>query len=112
MVGHESQGEGTPPQVVWTSRPRAKNSDPLFAMTAPPVTSEWPPRYLVVECMTKSQPRSSGRCTIGAQVLSHAHDAPAVRAISATAEMSVIFRSGFEGVSVQMSFVVGRIADF
>ena len=38
---------------------------------APPTTSEWPPRYLVVECTTTSAPSASGCCRYGvANVLS------------------------------------------
>ena len=41
-------------------------------MAAPPITSEWPLRYLVVECTTMSKPSSSGRWIHGeAKVLSH-----------------------------------------
>ena len=47
---------------------------------------------------------------MGAQVLSQAQSAPAACAISATAAMSVILSSGFEGVSTQTSFVFGRTA--
>ena len=37
-----------------------------------PRTSLWPPRYLVVACMTRSAPSASGRCSAGvAKVLSH-----------------------------------------
>ena len=44
--------------------------------TAPPTTSEWPPRYFVVECTTKSAPSSSGRWLTGvANVLSTATSA-------------------------------------
>ena len=93
-------------------RPRIGSADPLkkfvsvFATTIPPVTSQWPPKYFVVACMTRSAPRSSGRCTIGAQVLSQTQIAPAACAISASAARSVIFSSGFEGVSTQTSFVL------
>src|SRR5438105_15561722 len=71
-INQQSKGDGTPPQVVWISRTRSEKSVLVFAIRTPPVTSECPPRYFVVECMTKSAPRSSGRWTIGAQVLSHA----------------------------------------
>jgi len=62
----------------------------------------------VVECITRSMPRSSGRCRKGvAQVLSQAVRAPADRAISATARRSVIAMVGLDGVSVQRSRVLG-----
>ena len=72
------------------SRTRAKNSSASRAMTTPPRTSLWPPRYFVVECITRSAPSSSGRCSIGvAHVLSTTSRAPARRAIAAAAAMSV-----------------------
>src|ERR1035438_8184942 len=41
-------------------------------MSAPPITSLWPPIYLVVEWATISMPQSSGRCSTGvAKVPSH-----------------------------------------
>ena len=50
------------------TRPGARRA-PTIA--TPPITSEWPFRYLVVECTTMSKPSSSGRCTNGlAKVLS------------------------------------------
>jgi len=40
-------------------------------------TSLWPPRYFVVLCMTRSAPKSNGRCSTGlAKVLSQASSAP------------------------------------
>src|SRR5204862_4188311 len=105
-INQQSKGDGTPPQVVWISRTRSEKSVLVFAIRTPPVTSECPPRYFVVECMTKSAPSSSGRWTIGAQVLSHAQIAPAACAISTTAALPVIFMSGLDGVSVQISLVV------
>src|ERR1700733_2167990 len=35
-------------------------SSSVAAITAPPTTSLWPLRYLVVECITKSAPRDKG----------------------------------------------------
>ena len=35
---------------------RWKNSLSSFATMIPPMTSQWPPKYFVVECMTKSAP--------------------------------------------------------
>ena len=44
-------------------------SSPTTSM--PPTMSEWPLRYFVAECMTRSAPCSSGRCSAGeAKVLS------------------------------------------
>ena len=45
--------------------------------TKPPITSEWPPRYFVVEWTTMSAPSSSGRWRYGvANVLSTTHERP------------------------------------
>ena len=43
------------------SRTRWKNSSSSRAMSAPPRTSLWPPKYFVVECMTRSAPSANGR---------------------------------------------------
>ena len=88
--------------------------DPLVellvgAITAPPTTSEWPPRYLVVEWTTAVAPSSSGRWTIGvAKVLSTTTARPS--AASTTAAMSTSLSSGLVGVSTQISRVSGRSA--
>ena len=77
-------------------------------MTAPPTTSEWPPRYLVVLWTTRSAPSSSGCWRYGeANVLSTASIAPCLWASSAMAAMSRICSSGLVGVSIQTSFVFG-----
>ena len=60
-----------------------------------------------------SMPRSSGRCKTGvAKVLSQIVITcdPAARARAAIASRSVIFISGFDGVSTQITRVFGRIA--
>jgi len=60
-----------------------------------------------------SAPSVSGRCRIGvANVLSTSSCAPASCAIPPRAWMSKIFIRGFDGVSIQMSFVDGRNALF
>jgi hypothetical protein len=70
--------------------------------TKPPTTSEWPPRYFVVEWTTASAPRSSGFCRYGvANVLSTTRIAPTACAASAAARMSTTFSIGFEGLSIQ-----------
>ena len=69
-----------------------------FVPAKPPTTSEWPPRYFVVEWRTMSAPRSSGVWRYGvANVLSTTSSAPAARAAAATAAMSTTFSSGFVG---------------
>ena len=73
--------------------------------------SEWPFRYLVVECTTMSKPRSSGFWPQGlAKVLSATAIKLCSRAIFATSARSISFSSGFEGVSTHTIFVLGRIA--
>jgi len=80
-------------------------------MAAPPMTSEWPFRYLVVECTTMSKPYSSGRCSQGeAKVLSHTEMMPRLRAMAATASRSTSFSSGLVGLSTQIILVFGLIA--
>jgi hypothetical protein len=80
--------------------------------SAPAITSEWPLRYLVAECITISAPSFSGCANTGvATVESTASIAPASCAMAATAAMSVIDHSGLDGVSTHTSLVSpGRIA--
>src|ERR1044071_9705528 len=77
----------------------------------PPITSQWPERYFVVECITRSTPSANGCCRNGvAQVLSQALMAPAALAISAIPFKSVTAIVGLDGVSVQTSRVFGLTA--
>src|SRR5918994_1853643 len=106
-VSQHSKGEGIAPPECWTFLICWNGPSSLLATTTPPITSEWPPRYLVVACTTRSAPSSRGRCRTGvAQVLSQASRAPASRAIPEISRTSVIFRRGFEGVSTQNDLVV------
>ena len=67
--------------------------------------------YFVTLCTTASAPSASGRCSAGvANVLSTTTRAPAAWAVAATAPMSTIFSIGFDGVSIQTSFVIGPSA--
>ena len=89
----------------------AKPASSRRLTTAPPSTSLRPPRYFVVACMTRSQPRSSGRCSAGeAKVLSATARAPLRCAIAATSAMSTHCSSGFDGVSIQTRRVASLIA--
>jgi len=75
------------------------------------MTSEWPFRYLVVECTTMSKPSSRGRCTQGeAKVLSHTEMMPRLRAIAATASRWTSLSSGLVGLSTHSMRVPGLIA--
>jgi hypothetical protein len=77
----------------------------------PPITSEWPFMYLVVECTTMSMPSSSGRWLIGlAKVLSHTLRMPRARHSAAMACRSASFSIGLVGVSTHTIFVSGRSA--
>ena len=70
---------------------RSASSGRSSTATNPPTTSEWPPRYFVVECTTTSAPSSSGCCRYGvANVLSTTTRAPRSCASVATAAMSTI----------------------
>ena len=63
------------------------------------------------ECTTRSAPSAAGRCSAGVQKqLSTASQAPASRAICASAAMSQTSVSGLLGVSASSSRVVGRSA--
>ena len=78
----------------------------------PASTSEWPLRYLVAACITRSAPSAIGCVRIGvAQVESTASRAPTLCAISASAFKSNTCHIGLDGVSAQMILVLpGRIA--
>jgi hypothetical protein len=97
-------------------RAHALDLRPIFVFarvtSAPAMRSEWPFRYFVAECMTRSAPNSIGRDSTGvATVESTASRAPAACAISAAAARSVMSHSGLAGVSAQTIFVLpGRIA--
>ncbi len=95
--------------MTWSER---RHSDTAFssrATTTPPIASQWPERYLVVECITRSTPSASGRCRNGvAHVLSHAVNTCDDLASATMPCRSVIAMVGFEGVSNHKSRVVGR----
>jgi hypothetical protein len=73
--------------------------------------SEWPLRYLVAECMTRSIPISSGFWIQGvAKVLSQTVRIPRSRPMRAAASRSTSFNKGLVGVSIQIIRVSGRKA--
>jgi hypothetical protein len=76
--------------------------------TKPPTTSLWPLRYFVVECVTTSKPRSSGRWKYGVmKVLSHTERMLRFFAVSATRGRSMSFIIGLVGDSTHTIFVFG-----
>ena len=100
-------GPGTAPAAFWR-KPSRSATAPSLVPAKPPTTSEWPPRYFVVEWTTTSAPSESGRCRYGvAKVLSTTVRAPRSAAKPATAAMSTIDSSGFDGVSTHTIFVSG-----
>ena len=58
-----SSGAALPPTLMTIRRAAATRS--ALPSTAPPVMSEWPPMYLVVECTTRSAPSDSGLARYG-----------------------------------------------
>ena len=83
----------------------------LPATRTPPMTSEWPFRYLVAECMTTSAPSFSGCWLQGvAKVLSTTSSRPCALATFESPAMSASFISGLVGVSTQSIRVLGVIA--
>ncbi len=107
-----SNGPSALPSWPRILRMRAHSGPSPCAASAPAMTSEWPLRYLVAECMTMSAPSDSGLVKIGvATVESTQSTASALCAISDTAAMSVTVHSGLLGVSIQNSPVSpGRTA--
>ena len=55
MVSHASIGDDTAPAANWMNCTFSASSSSSMT-SAPPITSEWPPRYFVVECTTTSAP--------------------------------------------------------
>ena len=103
----QSSGPGTAPTESCVKR-TASCSAGSATTTAPPTVSEWPPRYLVVECTAAPAPHSSGRWLTGvANVLSTATSTSDPTS-SITAGRSITLSVGFVGVSTQTSFVSGR----
>ena len=75
-------GRARAPSEFWRNSSRSATVG-SFVPAKPPTTSEWPPRYLVVEWTTMSAPSSSGRCRYGvAKVLSTTTSAPTAWAAS------------------------------
>ena len=104
-TSHESNGPGTAPSDFCRKRRRSAIVG-SFVATKPPITSECPPRYFVVEWRTTSAPSSSGFCRYGvAKVLSTTTIAPAAWAASEIARRSRTFSIGFDGDSSQTSRV-------
>ena len=59
VVSQASSGPETAPTANW--RKRASSASASSSITsAPPTTSEWPPRYFVAECTTTSAPSAQG----------------------------------------------------
>ncbi|MNI62854.1 hypothetical protein D3C73_1181890 [compost metagenome] len=101
-----SNGPCTPPTEFCRKAICSASSALSPTTTMPPTMSEWPLRYLVAECSTRSAPSSSGRCSIGeAKVLSTTTIRPWRLAMAATAAMSTIFSIGLVGVSIHTIFV-------
>ena len=99
VVRYASRGPFTAPAAnCWNFTCSARAASGITS--APPITSEWPPMYFVVECTTTSAPRAIGDCRYGvAKVLSTTSRAPCAWAASATAATSEIFIIGLDGVS-------------
>ena len=69
-TSHASNGPGTAPRDFCRNASRSAIPSSEVA-TKPPITSEWPPRYFVVECSATSAPSASGCWRYGvANVLS------------------------------------------
>src|SRR5436853_183747 len=70
-----------------------------FITRQPCITSLWPPKYFVEECITMSAPRSSGFCKYGdAKVLSTQTVILCCLASFVTAAISTMFIKGLVGV--------------
>ena len=78
----------------------------LLVIKAPSITSLWPAKNLVAECITISAPISSGLCKYGdAKVLSTANKILCSFVNDAIFLISIILIIGFVGVSTQINLV-------
>ena len=106
-----SKGPEMAPTAFWRKVSLSASSALSPTTATPPTMSEWPFRYLVVECTTASAPSSSGRWIQGlAKVLSTTVQMPRPLAKRTTASMSTSFSIGLVGVSIQISRVSGCTA--
>ncbi len=60
---NESNGPWMAPTAFCRNASRSRSSSLVPTIATPPTMSEWPLRYFVVECTTRSKPYSSGLCT-------------------------------------------------
>ena len=107
---HALNGEMAGPAVrtKLNSGPLTRSARPAMA---PARMRPCPSRYLVAEWITRSAPNSIGRCSAGEHMqLSMASTAPAFFATSASAAMSAISHTGFDGVSAKSRRVSRRTA--
>ena len=110
-VSQLSNGPGTEPTAFWVNVSCSASSSSLVT-SAPPTTSECPPRYLVVECSDDVRAERERLLQVGRGegVVDDEPGPGLARATSATAAMSAMPSSGFVGVSHQTTRVVGRSA--
>ena len=104
-----SKGPRTPPSMP-RSLAQASNARAIRPNTmAPATTSEWPLRYFVAECRTRSAPSASGCVSTGVDTVeSTARSAPPSWAMRAAAAMSVMVQRGLDGVSIQTRLRAAR----
>src|SRR5678816_3165512 len=108
IARNESNGPATAPTELCRNAICSANALLPPATTTPPTMSEWPLRYFVAECSTRSAPYSSGRCRIGEQnVLSTTKIKPCLRANAPTFARSTTVSIGLVGVSAQTMRVFG-----
>ncbi len=98
-VSQAANGSAVAPSS--TARAQTARWHSRSAKTAtPPITSEWPPRYLVVEWITMSAPCSIGRQSSGeARELSTTPVNPAARPAASSAGRSLTWVIGLAMVS-------------
>mmetsp|Transcript_31563 Transcript_31563/g.82502 ORF Transcript_31563/g.82502 Transcript_31563/m.82502 type:complete len:271 (+) Transcript_31563:525-1337(+) len=103
IKSHGSSEPGVEPIAVRSER-SADASASSATHSAPPMASECPARYFVVECITTSAPSVSGRWIGGgANVASTTTcTSPIARATSTYAPISATRQSGLRGVSSQI----------
>ena len=98
-----SNGPGHRAERLLQEARAARASASSFVATKPPTTSEWPPRYFVVECTTTSAP--SVERLLQVRRRERVVDDERARRPRAPrrrrARMSTTFSSGFDGVSTQ-----------
>jgi hypothetical protein len=108
------QSVSKPPFGAFGTRRRVLPTNVFRPTTAPATTSEWPLRYFVALCMTRSAPNFKGLHTNGVKTVASQHTVVPHFFATVTAAMTSVTRHvGLEGVSIhkQLTLAVAEVFD-